>query len=205
MPFGNFLGYRRGIDGSPEIVPKEADTVRKIYRLFLEGSTYGDIARQLMEEGIPSPRKNKEWPKSTIKSILSNERYKGDALLQKRFTVDFLNKKTKANEGEVPQYYVENSHPAIVSKEVFDLVQLEIRKRSEKSRMSSSRHCFSSKLRCECCGNYFGSKVWHSTDQYRKALWQCNHKFKNCTKCTTPHIYETELLRIGRKRKRITS
>lgn len=117
-------------------------------------------------------------------------------MLQKKFTIDFLNKKMKINEGEVPQYYVENSHPAIISKQVFELAQLEIQKRTEKARKSSSRHCFSSRLRCECCGGYFGSKVWHSTCKYRKVLWQCNHKFSNGERCTTPHIYETELLRI---------
>ena len=196
MPFSSFLGYRRGSDGLPEIVPKEAEIVRRIYRLFLEGATYGDIARQLMDDNIPTPRNKKVWQKSTITSMLSNEKYKGDALLQKKFTVDFLNKKMKINEGEVPQYYVENSHPAIISKEIFDLAQLEIQKRTEKARKSSSRHCFSSKLRCECCGNYFGSKVWHSTSKYRKILWQCNHKFNNGERCSTPHIYETELLRI---------
>lgn len=196
MPFSSFLGYRRGSDGLPEIAPKEAEIVRRIYRQFLEGATYGDIARQLMDDGIPSPRNYKEWPKSTIKSILSNEKYKGDALLQKKFTVDFLNKKMKINEGEVPQYYVENSHPAIVSKKIFDLAQHEIQMRSEKARTSSSRHCFSSKLRCECCGGYYGSKVWHSTSKYRKTLWQCNHKFNNGERCMTPHIYESELLHI---------
>jgi DNA invertase Pin-like site-specific DNA recombinase len=196
MPYASFLGYKRGIDGLPEIVPKEAEIVRRIYRMFLEGATYGDITRQLMDDHILTPRKKKEWSKSTILSILSNEKYKGDALLQKKFTVDFLNKKMKINEGEVPQYYVENSHPAIVSKAVFELAQLEIQKRTEKARKSSSRHCFSSRLRCECCDGYYGSKVWHSTSQYRKTLWQCNHKFSNDEKCATPHIYETELVRI---------
>ncbi len=196
MPYKHFLGYRRGADGTPEIVPKEAETIRRIYRLFLEGATYGDIARTLMEEHILTPAGKKKWAKSTILSILSNEKYKGDALLQKSFTVDFLNKKKKINEGEVPQYYVENSHPAIVSKEVFELAQNEIQKRTAKARSSSSRHCFSSMIRCECCGGYFGSKVWHSTSKYRKTLWQCNHKFEEGEQCTTPHIYETELLRI---------
>lgn len=197
MSFGNFLGYRRGENGTPEVVPKEAEIVRRIYKMFLEGKTYGDIARALMADGILTPRKNTVWTKSTIKSILTNEKYKGDALLQKKFTVNFLTKKTKINEGEVPQYYVENSHPAIISSDAYDLAQMEIQKRSEKSRTSGSRHCFTSKLRCECCGGYFGSKVWHSTDQYRKVLWQCNHKFKNDAKCTTPHIYESDLIRIG--------
>ena len=84
-----------------------------------------------MDNNIPSPSGKKTWQVSTVESILTNEKYKGAALLQKTFTVDFLTKKIKVNEGEVPQYYVQDSHPAIVDTDVFDLVQIELARRKE--------------------------------------------------------------------------
>ena len=110
LPYSHFLGYRKGDNGLPEIVPEEAETVRWIYSLFLSGKTTSSIAGLLTREGIPTPAGKRKWAASTVESILKNEKYKGDALLQKAFTVDFLTKKQKKNEGEVPQYYVENNH-----------------------------------------------------------------------------------------------
>ena len=190
MPYKHFLGYRRGENGEPEIVEEEAAAVRKIYRLFLEGKTPFGIAQALMAAGIPSPAGKTKWSTSTVLSILTNEKYKGDALLQKTFCTDFLTKKMKINEGEVPQYYVENSHPAIVSPEMYDLVQQELARRKSQKRPHSGSSIFSGKIICGCCGNTYGSKVWHSNDQYRRVIWQCNAKFRNAEKCTTPHLTE---------------
>ena len=103
LPYKRFLGYRRSEDGTPEIVPEEAETVRLIYRSFMEGLTTHKIAQMLMTQGVPAPGGQKKWYGGTIESILTNEKYKGSALLQKKFTVDFLTKKQKINEGEVPQ------------------------------------------------------------------------------------------------------
>ena len=114
MPYRHFLGYRKGADGLPEIVPEEAELVRRIYKLFMQGKTAHAIGKILTSEGIPTPAGKAKWQSSTIESILQNEKYRGDARLQKKFTVDFLQKKMKVNEGEVPQYYVENIHPAII-------------------------------------------------------------------------------------------
>ena len=119
-------------------------------------------------------------------SILTNEKYKGDALLQKSFTVDFLEKKTKLNEGEVPQYYVEGSHPAIIAPDEWDHVQAEFARRKALGKAYSGKSIFSAKLVCEDCGGFFGSKVWHSTDRYRRTVWQCNSKFKGEERCHTP-------------------
>lgn len=190
LPYKTFLGYEKGEDGLPKIVPEEAEIVKRIYRLFLEGKTPSGIAQILNDEGIPRPGRANKWSSSTILSILQNEKYKGDALLQKTFTVDFLTKKTKVNEGEVPQYYVENSHPAIISREDWDRVQTEIERRKGISYAYSGSTSFSCKIVCGCCGGYFGQKVWHSTDKYRTVIWQCNNKFKAKTKCTTPHFSE---------------
>lgn len=103
LPYAHFLGYRKGADGLPEIVPEEAETVRYIYQRFIDGLTPYKIANELTAQGIPTPCGKEKWSASTVKSILTNEKYKGDALLQKKFTVDFLTKKQQINEGQVPQ------------------------------------------------------------------------------------------------------
>ena len=142
---------------------------------------------------IPAPSGGENWHRRTVESILTNEKYKGSALLQKKFTVDFLTKMQKVNEGEVPQYFIEDSHPPIIEPEEFELVQAEIARRKEIGKVYSSSNIFSTKLVCSCCGGFFGSKVWHSTSKYRRVIWQCNHKFQNGEKCKTPHLYEDEI------------
>jgi hypothetical protein len=128
-----------------------------------------------------------------VESILTNEKYKGDALLQKSFTVDFLSKVTKRNQGEIPSYYVRNSHPAIVSAEVFDLVQHEFKRRRESGRVHRGDTCYSGKIICGDCGNFYGSKVWNSNNKYHRVIWQCNYKYKNEKRCTTPHLTEAQI------------
>lgn len=194
LPYKRFLGYEKGEGEVPKIVEDQAKIVRLIYKLFLEGGTPTSIAKQLTSQGIPTPSGKHKWQNTTVESILTNEKYKGDAILQKSYTVDFLTKKVKVNEGEVPQYYVENSHPAIVSPEVFDLVQQEVKRRKTIG-YTSNATCFSNKILCGDCGGFYGSKVWHSTSKYRRTIWQCNRKFKNRKKCGTPHLGEETLKR----------
>lgn len=188
MPFKHFLGYDRGEGGVPIVNEKEAEVVRMIYRLFLEGKTAAGICKHLMNLGIPTPSGKTKWVQGTVMSILQNEKYKGDALLQKKFTVDFLTKKQKVNEGEVPQYYVEGSHPAIITAMDFDRVQAEIARRQRLGRTYSGSSIFASKLICGDCGGFYGKKVWHSTDAYRKEVWRCNSKFNGEAKCGTPTL-----------------
>lgn len=188
LPYKHFLGYDRGENGEPVINEAEAEVVRLIYRLFLEGKTPVMICKQLEEMQIPTPSGKPVWSKTTVTSILQNEKYKGDALLQKCFTVDFLSKKKKANEGEVPQYYVENSHPAIIVPEEWEQVQAEFARRKAMGGTYSGKDVLSARLVCEDCGGFFGSKVWHSTDKYRKVIWQCNNKWKNDVHCQTPTL-----------------
>ena len=151
LPYKRFLGYEKGEDGRPAVVEEEAAVVRLIYRLFLEGKTQAGICKHLESMGILSPSGKQTWTKTTVTSILTNEKYKGDALLQKKFTVDFLEKKMKINQGEVPQYYVENSHPAIVPPEEWEMVQLEISRRKALGKTYSGKSVFSAKLVCEDC------------------------------------------------------
>jgi len=193
LPYKNFLGYKKGVDGLPEIIPEEAEIVRRIYSLFILGGTSCSIAKQLTEEGIPTPSGRAKWSPTTIESILSNEKYKGDALLQKTYTIDFLTKKMIVNDGKVPQYYVENSHPAIVQPWEFAIVQAEIKHRKSLSRRYSGQSVLATHIVCGDCGDYYGSKIWHSTSKYRRIIWQCNSKFAGDHKCRTPHLDEEQV------------
>jgi len=195
MPYGQFLGYEKGEDGHPQIIENEAEIVRMLYRLFMEGKTPSSIARHLINQHIPTPGGKKVWQVSTVESILTNEKYRGDAVLQKSFTVDFLTKKKKINTGELPQYYVENSHPAIIDPQEFEAVQAEMERRKRLGRPSACNSPLSTKLVCGDCGGFYGAKVWGSNTKYRKVIWQCNNKYKNAEKCSTPHVLEEEIKR----------
>ena len=178
IPYGQFLGYRKGSDGLPEIVSEEAEIVRDIYRMFIEGMSTNAIAKRLTDNGVPTPSGKSKWQRQTIDSILANEKYKGSALLQKKFTIDFLQKKMKPNEGEVPQYYVEHSHLPIIPPDEWERVQLEIARRRNSEKRTNCGSSFSAKLVCGDCGEFYGLKVWHSNSKYRRTIWQCNGKFK---------------------------
>lgn len=196
VPFGRFLGYDWGEDGNLVVNEEQAKIVRKIYGHFLQGRSPHCIAKLLTEEGIPTPGGKKVWGKAVVQSILTNEKYKGDALLQKVYTTDFLTKKKKKNEGEVPQYYVEGNHEAIIEPEIFDRVQILMQARLPGKNRRSSVSIFSGKIRCGDCGGWYGSKIWHSNDKYRRVIWQCNHKYDGDSKCSTPHLEEDTIKQI---------
>ncbi len=194
VPFERFLGYDRGEDGNLVVNPEQAKVVKKIYRLFLQGYSPFGIAKELTGEGILTPGGKKKWSARTVAAILSNEKYKGDALLQKSFTVDFLTKEKKKNEGEIPQYYVTGNHEAIIPPSTFDRVQRLLEQRKAGKNRISSVSIYSSKIKCGDCGSWYGSKTWHSTSKYRQKIWQCNHKFEE--KCTTPHLMEEDIQKL---------
>jgi len=192
MAYKHFLGYEKGSDGKPQIVESEAKIIRKIYSLFLKGHTFREIAANLTTAEIPTPMGKSIWHTTTVKSILTNEKYTGNAILQKRYTVDFLTKKQKVNEGEVPQYYVENSHPGIVSISTFELVQDEIRRREQYGKKISGSGLFTGRIICGECGGLYGPKIWNSGSKYRSVVWLCNNRYrqKGVVSCRTPHISE---------------
>lgn len=191
--YSRFLGLDKDNETGKIVVnPEQAEIVRLIFRLFLEGMTPHSIAAELTRRGIKTPTGKDVWNQQTVRRMLSNEKYKGDALLQKEFTVDFLEKKMKKNEGEVPQYYVEGNHEAIISPAVFDMVQAEIAKRTKSGTRYSGVSIFSNKIRCADCGGWYGAKTWHSTDRYRKVIYRCNRKY-NGEKCQTLHVTEDEV------------
>ena len=192
VPYKHFLGYDRGEDGKLVVNPEQAKVVRLIYKLFLTGLSYKAICNELMKQGIKSPSGKEKWYPGAVQSILTSEKMKGDALLQKNFTVDFLTKKVKKNEGEIPQYYVTGNHEAIIPPSTFDLVQAEIERRRHGRRYSGVT-IFSNRIKCGECGHWYGSKVWHSTSKYRRVVYQCNHKFAGTKKSVTPHLTEEEI------------
>ena len=192
MCYGRFLGYEKGEDGTMVINEEQAKTIVFIYSEFIHGLSPKAIAKKLTELGYETPGGQKKWYEGTVRSILKNEKYKGCALLQKTYTPDFLTKKAVKNDGSVPQYYVEDSHPAIIDPDQFELVQDIFEERARDPKHSGAT-IFSGKIRCGCCGGWYGSKVWHSNDKYRRVIWQCNAKFKDKTRCRTPHLTEDEV------------
>jgi hypothetical protein len=140
-----------------------------------------------------------KWYESSSRKMLSNEKYKGDALLQKTYTVNFLTKKRVVNTGQIPRYYVEESHPAIIEKDVWEAVQLEMERRKAfaekhgiiKVDYATAGNPFAGRVICGCCGNSFGRKVWNSTDErLRKIIWRCNKKYtiKGEKSCKNKHV-----------------
>ena len=197
LAYSNFLGYDKGPDGKLQINPEQAKIVRWIYDQFLEGRSINSIYLELKITGPKKPYGNGIWSFNNIRSILMNEKYTGNAYLQKTFKTDLLAKR-QINNGEVMKYYVRGSHEAIVSQEEFDIVQEELKRRGAKlSGKTVCKSVFSDRVICGDCGSSFGPKLWHASDKYRTTVWQCNNKFnKNKTKCTTPHLTEEKLKAI---------
>ena len=203
--YRSFLGYRKGADGNPEIVPEEAEIIKRIYRDYLLGKTLQAIAQELNNDGIPKANGKTNWTGANVMSILRNEKYKGDALLQKTYVVDCISKKTKKNNGELPMYYVENSHPAIIERSVFDKVQEEIARRSSKAKTKetgtktalgkySGKYALSEMLYCGECGKPYRRITWNIRGEH-KVVWRCVSRLdygKKYCKCS-PSIEEALL------------
>ena len=174
-----FLGYTKDEDGSLVIDPEQAEIVKRIYREYLEGSSMDKIAAGLEADGVLTGAGKTKWHTSTINKILRNEKYIGDALLQKTYTTDFLNKTRVKNTGIVPQYYVEGSHEAIIPKEIYMRVQEELVRRrvvktstNGKKRSYSCNHCFSQIVICGDCGEMFRRIHWNNHG-CKSIVWCC--------------------------------
>lgn len=182
--YQSFLGYRQGTDGQPEIVQEEAEIIKIIYDRFLKGDSLITIANYLTEQGILTPLKRNKWSSQTVRSILSNEKYAGDALLQKTYIADFLTKKVKTNNGERAMYYVENNHPAIIDRNTFNKVQEELARRSGKRKVKfvgtkteqgkySSKYALTELLICGECGTPYRRCIWTTREKTKKVVWRC--------------------------------
>ena len=190
--YSAFLGY----DKDFKINEEQAKVVKLIYKLFLGGRSFYAITKELEKRSIKSPSGKDRWYISTVLSILTNEKYRGDALIQKEYTADFLDKTRRKNTGEIPQYYVEEHHEAIIPPDLFDFVQAEIKARENGSKHSGVS-IFANKIKCGCCDGWYGAKVWHSTDKYRRVIYRCNKKYAHKGKpCNTRHLTEEEIKQI---------
>lgn len=198
--YKRLLGYQKGEDGKPEIVPSEAEYVKRIFDMFLSGQPVELISKALRNENIVIPGKNFTFSKAMIMSILRNEKYCGDCILQKSVTVDCISKTRKVNEGEAPMYIVENNHPAIISRELFNRAQEEISRRnvtapkSQKISITAtgkySRYALSEVLKCAECGTRYRRCTWTSHYQ-RRIVWRCISRLdygkKHCPDSITVH------------------
>jgi DNA invertase Pin-like site-specific DNA recombinase len=194
-----FLGYTKDEDGKLIIDPAQAEVVKRIYREYLEGKSCKKIAQGLEADDIPNGAGSTKWWDSNILQILKNEKYMGDALLQKTFTEDVLTKKRVENDGTVPQYYVQNSHEPIVSKEYYHEVQAEIARRSflkdDQDRRSGycSKYALTGVLVCGECGAPFRRVVWNNRGK-KESVWRCRNRVtKGVDPCFAPTIHELDL------------
>ncbi len=193
-----FLGYDKDEEGHLVINPKEAEIVKRIFREYLEGASCQKIARGLERDGILTARGNPRWHDSTVRKILENEKYMGDALLQKTYTIDFLNKKRGKNYGTLPQYYIEDDHEAIIPKNLFLKVQEEMARRSSVRDMNGNRkgfsanHAFSQIVTCECCGEHFRRLHWDNRGK-KTIVWRCKTRLEEKTRCTARTVSEDAL------------
>ena len=195
-----FLGYTKDEEGHLIIEPAEAEVVKRIYREYLEGGSLLQIARGLEADGILTAAGKAKWRPETLKKILQNEKYIGDALLQKTYTVDFLSKKRVKNNGIVPQYYVENSHEPIIPRDLYMQVQEEMIRRANlhsgakwKKRVYSSKYALSSIVFCSKCGDIFRRIAWNNRGKH-STVWRCCTRVEHGPKkCDAPTIQESDL------------
>ena len=202
--YKNFLGYRKGADSQPEVVPEEAAIVERIYEMFLAGQPVKVIAQTLQAEKIEILGKNLSFSKNMIMNILRNEKYCGDCILQKTVTVDCISKTRKVNQGEAPMYIVENNHPAIISREVFNRAQEELirrqalRAKSDKTSITAtgkySKYALTEVLQCAECGSRYRRVTWTAHGR-KKIVWRCISRLDYGTKhCKDSITVEEEAL-----------
>ena len=199
------FAFQKGPDREPEIIPKDAQTILMIAREFLNGDSLKRIKEKLEKAGIPSPAGEPKWTTQTIQRILQNEKYAGDVLLQKTYTADFLEGKVKKNNGELPQYYIQNNHPAIIPREMFFQIQEELARRRSKKPANTkkaktnrgrftSKYALSERLVCGDCGCYFRRVTWNIHGR-KQIVWRCINRLefgpKSCGK--SPSLEEAAL------------
>lgn len=192
-----FLGYTKDADGNLVIVPEEADIVRRIFMDFLAGKSTRKIATDLNKDNIPTATGRGKWHDSTIRSMLRNEKYMGDALLQKAYTVDFLTKKKAKNLGELPQYYVENNHEPIISREIFRQTQGELLRREHLYSASGMRETHSCKyalsghMVCSHCGSSY--RCMRASIPSQNTIWRCKLHLSQKNACRGRSVPEKEV------------
>ena len=197
----HFLGYTKDEDGNLIVDEDEAIIVKRIFKEYLEGASFRDIAIGLERDKVKTGGKRYRWHLSTIQGILQNEKYMGDALLQKTITTDFIEKTRIKNDGSAPQYYVKDSQEAIIPRDIFTQVQEEMVRRAnmfsgiegKKKRVYSSKYALSSICTCSRCGDIYRRIAWNNRGK-RSNVWRCCTRVEGGPKaCDAPTVQETEL------------
>lgn len=199
-----FLGYTKDEDGHLIIDQEQAEVVKRIYREYLSGNSLLKIKRSLEADGILNGAGRAKWHETNIKQILTNEKYIGDALLQKTYTVDILEKKREANKGQVPKYYVENSHEGIIPKDIFLKAQEEIARRAnltkgvtQHKRVYSGRYALSGIVFCAHCGDIYRRIKWNNRG-CKSTVWRCVSRVdKDGPDCTARTVREEHLHEVA--------
>ena len=206
MQYGQILGYRRGENNEPEIVPEEAKIIELIYYKFLEGWSLPKLSKYLEDNGYKTAKGSTAWSKATIRGILTNEKYKGDVLMQKSYVVDLFSKKVAKNNGELPMYLVKNHHKPIIPREVWDKVQVVIAKRNNiksatdmnmmKKGRYSSKYALTGLVICGDCGSQYRRTTW--TANGKRIVWRCVNRLTNGKDaCGTSPTIDEERLHTG--------
>lgn len=202
--YKRMIGYRKGEDGNPEIVPEEAEIIRTIYDSFLAGKTAREIVNSLIADGVQTKCGKQKWSVATVQNILKNEKYCGNAILQKTVTLDCISKKHKKNTGEAPMYYVHNNHEPIISRETFNKVQEELLRRNAlapklvsqtiSAQGRYSRYALTEIMHCDECGSRYKRCTW-SRNGTKKVVWRCVNRLEHGTQyCKkSPTIEESAL------------
>ena len=183
MQYARLLGYRKGHDGNAEIIPEEAEVVKEIYRCYLDGMSMNLIADRLNEKGLTTKGGSSPYRKTVVQRILTNEKYTGDALLQKTYVTDCITKKTRKNNGELPMYLVKNHHEPIISRSDFNRVQEEMARRSAKRTIAdkltktgqgkySAKYALSELLIFVDCGEHYRRVTW-TAKGFKEIKWRC--------------------------------
>ena len=202
--YASLLGYKKGSDGKPEIVPEESEIVREIFRNYLDGMSLVQISDALNSRGIVTKLSGSKWNSANVQNILKNEKYTGDALLQKTFITDCITKKSRKNNGELPMYLVKNHHEPIISRADFNRVQEEMARRSAKRVIAdkltkteqgkySAKYALSELLVCGECGAHYRRVTW-TAKGFKEIKWRCISRIQyGKKKCHSPTVDEQEL------------
>ena len=206
MSTKRFLGYDTDEDGKLVINQKQAAIVKRLYHEFLSGKTVDYIKRIFEREGVVNWDGTTKWQVTTLQSMLENEKYKGDAILQKSYTADFLTKKRVMNQGEIQKFYIEDDHEAIIEPWIWECVQLEIERRkryleehgTKSYSNNTEKNPFASKIICGECNKVFTRKGWRSSTGEIRKIWQCSerYKVKGVMGCANRHVEERTLEKV---------
>lgn len=206
MSTKRFLGYDTDEDGKLVVNRKQAAIVRRLYHEFLSGKTVDYIKRIFEREGVVNWDGGTKWHVKMLQSMLENEKYKGDAILQKSYTVDFLTKKRVMNQGEIQKFYIEDDHEAIIEPWIWECVQLEIERRkryleehgTKSYSNNTEQNPFASKIICGECNKVFTRKGWRSSTGEIRKIWQCSERYKSkgVLGCNNRHVEESTLINI---------